>query len=141
MNIKDLIVKYKFLILYAFFGVCTTIVNVVAYGLLERLIGLSILWSTIIAWFLAVVFAYLTNRKWVFKSNAHTSKEIIKEIYSFFACRIGTGILDCVIMKVFADILGMNDIIVKFVANVLVIVLNYVASKLVVFKEKKTVEE
>ncbi len=133
MSIRDLISKHRFIILYGFFGICTTIVNVIAYGVMERLFGFSILWSTIVAWLLAVIFAYVTNRKWVFCSNS-TGNAVFKELYAFFACRIGTGVIDCVIMQVFADWIGLNDIVVKFVANVVVIVLNYVGSKLFVFK-------
>ena len=119
------------------FGVCTTIVNVVVYWAAAYILKLSILPATIIAWFLAVVFAYYTNRKWVFHSRANTVNEIAKEMISFLGCRLATGIVDSLIMWLFVVVLYFYDIIVKFVANVLVIILNYVASKVIIFGEKK----
>lgn len=137
MNIKNLYEKYKDIIPYLFFGVCTTVVNVVVYWIAAHPLGCDVMTSTIVAWILAVLFAYLTNRKWVFKSEAKGIKAIIKEMVAFFACRLATGIVDWVCMFVFVDLLGLNDIIIKFVANIIVIVLNYVASKLVIFKKKR----
>lgn len=135
--LKELYEKYKDIIPYAFFGVCTTIVNTAAYWLCAHPLGLSVLPSTIIAWFLAVLFAYITNRKWVFHSEATTRQEIQREVVSFYACRIATGIVDWLCMYVFVDLMHWNDLIIKVGANILVIVLNYVASKLVIFKEKR----
>lgn len=136
MSIKNLIEKYKDVIPYLFFGVCTTVVNVAAYWVCAHPLGLSVTPSTIIAWVLAVLFAYLTNRKWVFHSEAHGTKEIVREICSFFGCRLATGIVDWLCMIIFVDVLKLNDVVVKFLANVLVIILNYIASKLVIFKRK-----
>lgn len=136
MNIKGLIEKYKDVIPYLFFGVCTTVVNVASYWVCAHPLGLSVIVSTIIAWILAVLFAYVTNRKWVFHSEAHGAKEIVREIASFFGCRLATGAIDWLCMVVFVDVLKLNDVIIKFLANVIVIILNYVASKLVIFKRK-----
>jgi len=126
--------KYKDIIPYLFFGICTTMVNVVVYWISAYPLGLDIMPSTILAWILAVLFAYVTNRKWVFHSEAKGKKAIIKEIISFFACRLATGIVDGLCMFVFVELLEWNDVIVKFTANVLVIILNYITSKLVIFK-------
>ena len=136
MDFKSLYEKYKDLIPYAFFGVCTTAVNVVSYWIFARLLGCPVMFSTIVAWILAVLFAYVTNRKWVFHSEAEGSKEILKEMVSFFLCRLATGVLDWLCMFVFVDLLHWNDVLIKFLANVLVIILNYVASKLVIFRRK-----
>lgn len=138
---KDLILKYKDVILYGFFGVCTTIANIVTYWLFAQKMHVPVMISTVIAWIVAVVFAYLTNRKWVFHSTAHGTSEIIKEIISFFSCRIATGIVDWLCMFIFVEKLGMNDMIIKTGANVLVIILNYVASKLVIFKHDEKGEQ
>ena len=132
---KDLYEKYKDVIPYLFFGVCTTLVNVIAYWLCAHPLNLGTMRSTIIAWILAVLFAYITNRKWVFHSEAHSSKEIIKEMISFFGCRLATGVVDWGCMYFFVEVLHWNDLIVKLAANLLMIVLNYVASKLVIFKK------
>ena len=136
MNLKELWAKYKDLIPYGIFGVLTTAVNVAVYALCARIFGLSTVVSTVIAWVAAVLFAYITNRKWVFHSTATGMAAILKEIASFFICRLLTGILDVGIMKLFVDILGFNDVIVKIASNIIVIILNYVASKLVIFKKK-----
>ncbi|HAP15607.1 MAG TPA: teichoic acid glycosylation protein, partial [Lactococcus sp.] len=93
-GIKMLCRKYKDIILYGIFGVTTTLVNVAVYWFVAHPIGLSTLPSTIIAWIMAVFFAYITNRKWVFHSEAHTRDEIMKEVVSFFSCRIATGAVD-----------------------------------------------
>lgn len=127
--------KYKDVIPYLFFGVCTTAVNVVVYWLFAHVFGVGTMASTLIAWILAVLFAYVTNRKWVFPSKAQTQQEIIRELVSFLGCRIVTGIVDWLGMFVFVEILGLYDVVIKFICNVMVIILNYVASKLIVFKK------
>lgn len=132
-----LFAKYKDIIPYAFFGVLTTVVNMVVYWVAAHPLGLSVMVSTVIAWIAAVLFAYVTNRKWVFHSQAQGTKEIVQEIVSFFACRLATGVVDWACMFIFVDLLHFNDVIIKATANVLVIILNYVASKLVIFKHKK----
>jgi putative flippase GtrA len=137
MDFKKLYQKYKDVILYLFFGVCTTLVNVVVYWICAHPLNRGVMSSTIIAWILAVIFAYITNRKWVFQSEANGSKAIIKEIISFFACRLGTGVVDWACMYIFVDLLVWNDVIVKVVANIVVIILNYMASKLIIFRRRK----
>ena len=126
--------KYKDVILYLVFGVFTTVVNIVSYWLCAHVLGLGVMASSVIAWALAVFFAYLTNRTMVFHSSATGKGEILKEIGYFFACRLGTGVVDWVIMFVFVTVLHFNDMIVKIAANFIVIVLNYVLSKFVIFK-------
>lgn len=132
---KKLYEKYKDVIPYLFFGVCTTVVNIVVYWLLAYPLHIATMISTIIAWIAAVLFAYVTNRKWVFHSSAVTMFDIVKEAFSFFACRLATGFVDWACMFVFVDLLHMNDVVIKFIANVIVILLNYVASKMVIFKK------
>lgn len=134
-KIKQLLIQFQGLILYGIFGVLTTVVNIFSYWLLAHPLGLSTMPSTIIAWVLSVCFAYLTNRKWVFHSNASTMKEYLKEIVAFFSCRVATGVLDWVCMFVFVTLLSLNDVLIKTLANILVIILNYIASKLIVFKK------
>ena len=129
--------KYYDIIPYAVFGVLTTVVNIAVYWITAHLLALSVMLSTVLAWVVAVVFAYTTNRKWVFHSQADTFSEIAKEVTSFFACRLATGVVDWGCMFVFVDLLHLNDVIIKAGANILVIILNYVASKLVIFKNRK----
>ena len=134
MKLSEILKKYREVIPYLFFGVCTTAVNVMSYWICAHWLRLPTMVSTVVAWFLAVLFAYITNREWVFHSKAHKKKEIIKEAFSFFSCRIATGLVDWGCMFIFVQILAWNDLIIKFLANVLVIMLNYVASKWIIFK-------
>lgn len=133
-KINKYILKYKDVIPYLFFGVCTTMVNVVVYWGCAHLISFGTMVSTIIAWVMAVLFAYITNRKWVFKSTVEIKTEIAREILSFFCCRIATGIVDWLCMLLFVEILKLNDVVIKVLANILVVILNYVASKLIIFR-------
>ena len=135
-KIIELCKKYKSVILYLVFGVLTTIVNIVAYFLLDfnRLFNTVI--NTSIAWVVAVIFAYVTNKKWVFESKVKGFKDNFKEMMSFFGCRIATGLMDVGIMFVFVDILRYDDMIIKIASNVLVVILNYVGSKLLVFTNR-----
>lgn len=136
MGIMKLFKKYKDIIAYGFFGVCTTLVNVVAYWFMAHVMKTGTMPSTIVAWIVAVLFAYVTNRKWVFHSEAQHKKEVLREIVSFFTCRLATGVVDWACMFICVDIIGFNDVIIKVLANILVIILNYIASKLFVFKKK-----
>lgn len=132
--------KYESLISYAFFGVCTTIVNIVAYYLFAHILKFGTASSTAIAWFLAVLFALITNKIWVFKSKSWEKDVLIKETISFFSCRLLTGLLDILIMIVFVDVLHFNDIVIKVISNILVIILNYVASKLIIFNSESKID-
>ncbi len=134
--IRKLYEKYQDKILYLVFGALTTAVNTGVFWLCAHPLGMDALPSTMIAWLVAVIFAYITNRNWVFHSEASTRSEFIREFVSFFLCRLGTGVLDWVLMYVLVDRLHLNDLVVKISVNILVIVLNYVASKLLIFRKK-----
>ena len=135
--LKELINKYKDIIAYGIFGVLTTIINIVVYWAAAHLLHLDTVPATVIAWIAAVLGAYLTNRKWVFHSEASGGREIMLEILRFFAARLATGIFDWVFMYVTVDRMGWNDVAMKVIANIVVIITNYVLSKLVVFRKKK----
>lgn len=135
MYIKMIFQKYRDIIAYGFFGVCSTLVNIGMYWILARATGIPIMLSTVLAWIIAVLFAYLTNHFFVFRSKTTSFEGMFREVVSFFGCRLGTEVIDIVAMIVFVSILEMNDMIVKTVANVVVIVANYVASKLFIFKQ------
>ncbi|WP_242954427.1 GtrA family protein [Clostridium oryzae] len=134
-QIMKLMTKYQEIIAYLFFGVATTIVNFVTYGLLERVINLNYVFSNTIAWVLSVLFAYITNRKYVFYSDERTIKGITKEFISFVSCRLLSGFFDLAVMVVSISILNLNDIVAKVIANVGVVILNYVFSKLFIFRK------
>ena len=127
------------LFLYGFFGVLTTLLNIFAYWLFTRILNFSVVQATVIAWIIAVLFAYYTNRKFVFHSKNNSLNGLISEASEFFICRLATGFLDVVIMFVFVDILALNDVLIKTCSNILVIILNYIASKLFIFKHKEEI--
>ena len=133
-KMKKIIEKYLDVIPYIVFGVLTTGVNIGIYWLMAHGLGQKVMFSTIVAWFAAVLFAYITNRKWVFHSKAKGFNTCVREMFSFFSCRLLTGVIDWGIMLLFVDILKFEDVIVKIMANILVIILNYVASKLIIFR-------
>ena len=129
---KELLMKYKEIIMYLVFGVLTTVVNIVVYFLSAELLHINYLISNALAWFLSVLFAYITNRKYVFDSK---NNQIIKEAISFFGSRLATGIMDMVLMWFLVNFNIVNDVVAKVVVNVIVVILNYILSKLVVFKK------
>ena len=126
----------KQLILYLFFGVCTTVINTICYGILYELLLVNNVLSTILAWLAAVIFAFVTNKVFVFESNRNNATEKLSEITSFFGCRILTGILDVVIMAVAVDYLRWNGLLWKLISNIIVTIINYIASKFFIFKDK-----
>lgn len=91
--------------------------------------------STVIAWTTAVLFAFITNKIWVFESKTYYANNLIREIAFFFVARIITGFIDVVIMYVAVDLLLFNPSLWKFISNITIIGLNYIASKLVVFRK------
>ena len=128
-------IKNKEILLYLFFGGLTFLVSIISYAFLNIQIGWNALIANIGSWILAVSFAYVTNRVWVFDSNAETTADFIKEITSFIGGRVATLVIEELILFIFITNLGMNSMLVKIVAQVIVIVLNYVISKLIVFKK------
>ena len=127
--------KNKELLLYLFFGGLTFLVSISSYAVFNIRIGWNAT-ANIASWILAVAFAYVTNRTWVFESSTDRGSNLIKEIIGFVGGRIATLVFEELILFIFITGLGMNSILVKIVAQVIVIALNYVISKLVVFKPK-----
>lgn len=135
--LKNLLIKYKELILYVFFGGLTTLVNWGLYWLFADFLSLSYLLSTAVAQLAAILFAYITNRIWVFDSKVHGLRGIACEIAKFFGCRAVSFVLDLLCMYVGVDLLKIDDMLMKLLANVIVIIANYVLSKLFVFRKKQ----
>lgn len=139
--IKDLYKKYKEIINYLIFGVLTTIVNLISkYILLFTIIDttnpIQLQISIIISWILAVLFAYFTNRKFVFES---ISQDKLKEFVNFIIARLSTLFLEMTIMWFFVTLLKLNSdlyvIIFTLISQAAVVISNYVFSKLFVFKK------
>ena len=122
----------KELVLYVVFGSLTALVNFVVYFFFEGLLGVHYIISNILAWFFSVLFAYITNRIWVFESE---SDNILKAMSLFFGGRIFSGAVDTGLMYLFIDILSIGNTISKIVVQIIVVILNYVFSKLIVFKK------
>lgn len=129
--------KYKETVLYLVFGVLSTLINIGTYAFCTRVLGINYYISNIIAWLVAVIFAYITNKFYVFESKSIEYKYVIKEMLSFMSCRVLSGVIELVLMFVMLNLLLINDFIVKVITNIVVIIINFILSKLIVFKNKK----
>ena len=127
--------KYKQTILYLIFGVLSTIVNIVTYVVCTRNLNIEFLISNWIAWIAAVLFAYITNKFFVFESKKTNIKFLIKEFSSFVSCRILSGITEMILMYIMISLMSLNDFIVKIITNIVVVILNFIFSKLIIFKK------
>ena len=138
---KKMFIKYRELIIYGFFGILTTVVDFGTFYLFTEIVPLSE--STIlpnsISFVVAVLFAYLTNRTWVFQSKVKGAKGLAKEFGSFFTMRIASGVLSVAFLYLAVDVLGGNALLWKLVSTVAVVILNFIISKLFVFKSDKAV--
>lgn len=128
--------KYKEVLLYLFFGGLTTVISIGSYAFFDISMHMDPMIANIFSWILAVLFAYVTNRIWVFEHTAKDIKGIIQEMISFFGGRVATLLMEEAVLYVGINILFMNSIIVKVFAQVLVVIANYVISKLFVFKSE-----
>lgn len=130
--------KYKEVISYSFFGVLTTLINIIIYFILTRIYQIDYIVSTVIAWAISVLFAYITNKIFVFESKELGIYTIIRELGIFIVYRLLSGGIDIIIMYIAVDCLSFPDGVVKIISNIIVILINYVASKLVIFKKAET---
>lgn len=137
-QIRMLIEKYWDVLMYLVFGVLTTLANYAVYFPLYNWAGFSATVSNGISWAVSVAFAYLTNKPFVFKSHDWSMKTVIPELGKFVGCRIGSGLAETAIIFIFVECLRFDGNLIKLLTSVLVVVLNYAASKLVVFRKKKT---
>lgn len=142
-KIKSLFVKYKEVISYLFFGGLTTVVSWGSYALFEKLCGMSINLSNIFSWVCAVIFAYITNKLFVFNSKEKSTKGLLKEIGLFLSARVFSGLFEIVSVPFLVwcglnqTIFGIEGMVSKVVVSIGVVILNYILSKLIVFKKKK----
>lgn len=141
-NIRKILKKYRSQIVYLIFGVLTTAVNYVIYipcfSLLKRSsFRYASAASNVIAWIFAVVFAYLTNKPFVFESHDWSARTIISELIRFVSTRVVSLLIETGILLLTVDTLGWNNLVWKLIASVVVVILNYVGSRLLVFRAKK----
>ncbi len=146
-RIKALILKYKEIILYLIVGGCTTVVNWVIYVFLTSVFDLGITAANAAAWLGAVIFAFFANKLLVFESKSFNASVLIKEITSFFGTRIISGVIETfapsllVSLGLDMTIFGIKAAAAKLIVSIAVVILNYVFSKLIVFKKNKKGEE
>ena len=153
-KIKAVFVKHKEIISYVFFGALTTAVSFVSYSLFVLFFNalgfknvqffgasLAVLIANILSWVCAVVFAFVTNKLWVFESKSFEKAVVMPEFLKFLSSRIATGVLEIVLVPLLVSLglgfalFSIDGLLAKLIVTVLVIILNYVLSKLLVFKK------
>lgn len=122
---------------YLIFGFLAFVLNYVLYFLCSSVLGMHYMVATAVSWVLTVIFAYWTNRTFVFKSKNKDIQSLGKEFVAFIGARVATEVLELALMFIMVDCAGINEYISKLVCQVLVIVANYFLSKLWIFREKK----
>ena len=127
--------KYNEIINYVIFGVLTTLVSLVTYYLCSKVFHIYYLVSSVISFIISVLFAYVTNKIYVFKSDAQGSK-VLKELFSFVSSRILSFIIENVILVILVSVIKLDDMISKTIVQIIVIILNYILSKLVFLRSK-----
>ncbi|ENQ3108116.1 Putative flippase GtrA (transmembrane translocase of bactoprenol-linked glucose) [Bacillus sp. 491mf] len=133
--------KTKEIFNYLLFGGLTTLVNIVTYFVCATLAGMDYKIATTIAWIVSVLFAYFTNKKYVFNSQPTSFAHALKEFFYFMGFRVLSYFIDIASMVVLIEWLGINDLVSKIIANVIVVVVNYFASKYIIFKKKVDVKQ
>ncbi|MBR6199852.1 MAG: GtrA family protein [Spirochaetales bacterium] len=133
MIVLDLIKKYKALIAYVFFGICTTAVDVSIYWLAFRVLSIPNVFSAIIAWFFAVSFAFITNKLWVFESKSFEFNIFWIELIKFYTYRIATGVLEVGMIWLAVDIFHWHAMLCKIISLVIIIIIQFIGSKFWIF--------
>lgn len=123
----------KEIILYIVFGILTTVINILAFFGLYEVFDVDIILANVLAWIISVIFAYLTNRRFVFVSKR---ENFIREMSLFFIARLSSLLLDTIIVYIGIETLAIHALIVKVIANVIVVIFNYVVSKFIIFKKR-----
>lgn len=123
------------LIVYLILGVATTVVNFAVYYPLLNICHFSATVSNIVAWSVAVIFAFITNKIFAFNSKTWLTKVVLPEFGKFVACRVASGALETIFLTLTVDILFWNGNIMKLLISVIVVIVNYIASKYFVFKK------
>lgn len=126
---------YKEILLYIFFGGLTTVINIVIYTYLNINCGVNVLWANAIAWFFAVLFAFVTNRKWVFSAPTNNTGAFLQQIVAFYMGRVLSLLLEEGLLFVCITILNFNVLVVKIIAQIVVMIVNYIFSKIIVFRK------
>lgn len=134
-KLKQLWKRHKELILYVFFGGCTTLINIISYFACRELMHLPVVPADVLAWLVSVIFAYVTNKLFVFESKSWRLMLVLKEGAAFLAARVFSLGLDVAMLYVTVTVLGWWELPMKVLANVVVIVINYIFSKWIIFRK------
>lgn len=136
---KNLIKKVfnKETITYIIFGILTTIVNYIVYYLLYKYTGMDPLAYNTIAWAAAVIFAFFTNKLFVFESRSFKPDILVKEFLIFVSARVLSLILEEAFLALTVKVMGIHELIAKVIISVVVVIVNYFASKFLIFKKEK----
>lgn len=150
---RELFNKYRELIMYCVFGISTTAISWFAFSICEAVIGLNLYWSGIASWIIAVFFAFVTNKIWVFESRSWEPKLVAAEAFTFFGGRALTGVLEVVTVPAMvswgldATLFGVEGLPAKITVSLFIVALNYILSKFIsfnladLFGHKKTGDE
>ncbi|MGX7419013.1 GtrA family protein [Carnobacterium gallinarum] len=134
---SELYTKYREVLMYLIFGGLTTLINIVVFYIFKDLLAMDYRASNGIAWFISVLFAFITNKYFVFSSNETSKNQFIKEMLLFFWYRLLSLVIDMGMMIVMVSVLKIDALIAKLITQVVIVVINYVFSKLFIFKPKK----
>ena len=137
MHFPQFYYDHQEIIDYGFFGVLTTILNYIIYFLCLVTFGMHYASSNAIAWFIAVIFAFITNKYYVFHSVQWDFSTTFRECWQFISARIISVLVETALLWLFIDIFLCDERIIKIFTNIVVIILNYLFSKLIIFKNKK----
>lgn len=134
-KLQSLLLKHKTALIYLVFGVLTSLVDFLVYIPLHKLLEISAAVSNTVAWIAAVLFAFFTNKLFVFQSKNWSAKNLFNEFWKFTICRVGTFLLEEVFLFITADMLSYDGLVMKLLISVVVVVLNFFASKFFAFKK------
>ena len=133
--IIDLYFKFEEIILYLIVGATTMVISIGSYAFLSKILHLHYQVCNVLSWIIAVTFAYILNKIIVFKSKTKTKKGLLKEIYEFVKYRIISLLGEMFFMYLFVSVIHINDLISKIIVQILVVIANYIFSKLFIFKK------
>ena len=129
--------RYREMILYVFFGGFTTLVNIAVYLVSTKVFHIDLVLSNILAWILSVLIAYVTNKIFVFESKIWNAKLLLREFFSFVGARLLSGLFDTAFLYVTVEHFHLWDVAMKIVSNIVVIIMNFVFSKVFIFRKKE----
>lgn len=136
-KLKELVIKYREVLLYLIFGGLTTLINIIVFYLVKDVLAIDYRLSNGVAWFASVLFAFITNKYFVFSSTNQSKQQFMKELFLFFWYRLLSLVIDMGMMIVMVSMLKIDALVAKLITQIVIVIMNYVFSKLFIFKGKK----